>query len=51
MCRSVWDLPSEPVHKDQFAFCKLLLPRRYGGVGVYTNPQKRKPIGRLLLCC
>ena len=37
MCPSVWDLPSEPVRKDQFTFCKLLLIRRYGGVGGCAN--------------
>jgi len=45
------DLPGVPVHKRQPALCKLLSPYRNGGVGGYTNPQKKKPIGRLLLCC
>ena len=38
---SASNLIGEPVHKDQLAFCKLLLLHSYGVVDDYTNLQKK----------
>jgi len=38
---SAGDEFGEPAHKDQFAFCKLLLLHSYGGVDDDTNLQEK----------